>query len=140
MPSFFVVYSFQSPHVLLEFCSCMQLSATTFFLFFFLCVFPCPLVLCISVGNSVVYTCLFLGEVIVWSVFPVCAHCPAGIMVFIVPDRGLRGHQQWRNQSPSPPPPLPGLAVRIGKLVTWESWARFVRMGISLAMRPRTGL
>ena len=30
MPSLFVVYSFHSPQVL-EFCSCMPLSATTFF-------------------------------------------------------------------------------------------------------------
>ena len=30
------------------------------------------------------------------------------------------------------------LAGRIGKLVAWESWARFVRVGISLAMRART--
>ena len=34
------------------------------------------MVCCISVGNSLVYTCLFLREVIVWSVFPVCAVYP----------------------------------------------------------------
>ena len=31
IPSLFVVYSFHSPQVLLEFCNCMPLSATTFF-------------------------------------------------------------------------------------------------------------
>ena len=48
--------------------------------------------------NSLVYTCLFLREVIVWSVFPVSALCPAEdfpkIIMFIVPDRGQRGRQQ----------------------------------------------
>ena len=43
-----------------------------------------------------------------------------------------------------PPPPFPSptlrLAVRIGKLVAWESWARFGRVGISPAMRARTRL
>ena len=29
--------------------------------------------------------------------------------------------------------------MRIGKLVALESWARFVRVGISLAMRAGTG-
>ena len=62
---------------------------------FFFWVVPCPLVCYISVGNSLVCTCLFLREVIVWSVFPVCAHCPAEdlpkTMVFIIPDRGPRG-------------------------------------------------
>ena len=77
-----------------------------------LCVFPCRLVLCISVRNSVVYTCLFLRELIVWSVFPVCAHCPAEIMMFIVPDRGLRGRQRWRRTLPPLFPPQPS---RVGR-------------------------
>ena len=73
--------------MLLEFCGLMQLSAVSFFS----AVFPCPLVCCTSVGNSLVYTCLFLREVIVWSVFPVSALCPAEkIIMFIVPDRGQR--------------------------------------------------
>ena len=66
-PSLFVDYSSHAPQELLEFCGFMQLSAVSFFL----CVFRCPMVCCISVGNSLVYTCLFLREVIVWSVFPV---------------------------------------------------------------------
>ena len=39
----------------------------------------------------------------------------------------------------NPPSPTLRLAVRIGKLVAWERWARFVRVGISLAMCARTG-
>jgi len=60
--------------------------------------FSCPLVCYISVGNSLIYACLFLREVIFWSVFPVSALCPAEdlpkIIMFIVPDRGQRGWQQ----------------------------------------------
>ena len=41
-------------------------------------------------------------------------------------------------KNPPPPPPPLRLAVIIGKLVAWESWVRFVRVGISLAMRART--
>ena len=38
------------------------------------------------------------------------------------------------------PSPTLRLAVRLGTLVTWESWARFMSVGgISLAMRARTG-
>ena len=40
--------------------------------------------------------------------------------------------------SPLFPSPTLRLAVRIGKLVAWESWARFERVGISVAMRART--
>ena len=109
-PALFVVYSFHYTHVLLEFCSCMQLSATTIFL----CVFLCPLVLCILVRNSVVYTRLFLGEVIVWSIFPVSIRCPAEIMVFIVSDRRLRGHQRWRRKL-TLPPLFPPQSSRIGR-------------------------
>ena len=51
------------------------------------------MVCCISVGNSLVYTCLFSREVIVWSVFPVCALCPAedvhNIMVLTVHNQAV---------------------------------------------------
>ena len=82
---------FHSPQVLLEFCGFMQLSAVSFFSEFFLC----PLVSCISVGYwELVYTYLFLREVIVWSVFPVCNLCSAEdlpkIIMFIVPDHRLQ--------------------------------------------------
>ena len=126
--------------VLLEFCAFMQLCAVSFFSEFS----PCPLVCYISVGNSLIYTCLFLREVIVWSVFPVSALCPAEdlpkIIMFIVPDRGQRGWQQWRTLPPPFPSPTLRLAVWIGKLVAWEIWARFVRVDISLAMRARPRL
>ena len=54
----------------MEFCGFMHLSVVSFF-----SVFLCPLVCCISVGNFLAYTCLFLRDN--WSVFSVCAVCPA---------------------------------------------------------------
>ena len=144
MPSLFVVYSFHSPQVL-EFCSCMPLSATTFFS------------VCFPVSSGPLY---FSSEF-------------CGLYLFIleradslVSISGLRPLPGWDNgvhssrprtagtsameknppshfpspTPPPPPPPPPGLAVRTGKLVAWEIWARFVRMGIYLAMRARTGV
>ena len=63
---------------------------------------------------------------------------PPKIIMFIVADHGQRGWQQWRTFPPPFPSPTLRLAVITGKLVAWESWARFVRVGISLAMRART--
>ena len=44
-----------------------------------------------------------------------------------------------KNPRPSFSSPTLRLAVRTGKLVAWESWARIGRVGISLAIRARTG-
>ena len=91
----FVVYCFRSPQELLEFCGFMQLSAVSFFSELSRVLWSAHGT---SVGNSLVYTSLFLREVIVWSVFPVSALCPAEdlpeIIMFIVPDRGQRGWRQ----------------------------------------------
>ena len=91
-----------------------------------------------------------VGNSLVWSVFPVCALCPAedlpkdnNVYSSIPWTAGMAAVKNPPSPFPRPPPPPPPilrLAVRMGKLVAWVSWARFVRvMGISLAMRARTG-
>jgi len=70
-----------------------------FRLFVFCFLFSVSLCLLYSVGNSLVYTCLFLREVTVWSVFPVCALCPAedvhNIMVLTVHNQAVTVNYVW---------------------------------------------
>ena len=133
-----VVYSFHSPQVLLEFCGFMQLRAVSFFSEFF----------------RVLWSAIFQLEFFSLYLFILEGSDSLVSISSFRPLPGWGPHQDNNVYSSrpwtagkavvkNPPPPFfPSLtlrlAVRIGKLVAWESWAQFGRVGISVAMRTRT--